>query len=140
MQNSQDSDLVESGEKESRQQLVDKYLELAIREVEVRQTEILVRRDDLQNQKEIALRSIDAQAKDFEQNRETFGKESSKHKWFSAFMLVAVMAFVLLLVFQGETQFAERLISLLGGAILGAFGGYGYAMKKANPMQNNLDS
>ena len=45
-------------------QIIGQLLTVQEKEVEVKRTELLVRRDDLQNQKEIALQSIDAQAKE----------------------------------------------------------------------------
>ncbi|MGR3914584.1 MAG: hypothetical protein OD918_08710 [Gammaproteobacteria bacterium] len=116
-----------------------KALDAYEKEVQNRRDEILFRKADSQNQKEISVRSIDAHLEDRQRARVFGGKESSKHKIFIGVIVTASMAFISVLIMQGQTRLAEMLVSLAGGAVLGAFGGYGYAMQKSVRGRNQLE-
>jgi len=133
--------LAKSGAQElSPQHPVNKLLDVYEKEIQNRRDEILFRKSDSQNQKEISLRAIDAQLEDRRHTRALDGRESSKHKIFIGIIVFASMAFISALIEQGQTRLAEMLVPLIGGALLGAFGGYGYAMQKSEREKNRLES
>ncbi|MDA8012004.1 MAG: hypothetical protein MPJ83_06700 [Gammaproteobacteria bacterium] len=117
----------------------EKFMDILEKEVENRRAEILLRKEDSQNRKEYSMRMIDAQAKDREHSREVHGRESTKNKVFVGVIFFASMLFAFALIWQGQAQLAEKLITLAVSAGLGWAGGYGYAMRKSGSGANRFE-
>ncbi len=109
--------------------VANKFLELQSKELDVRIKEAECGADDLQNQKEIALASIQAQVQDRSDGRQTISQESTKSKIFIFVVLVVVCIFILALVFLEQSEMAQKIIEIVVTGILGAFGGYGFAIQ-----------
>lgn len=112
-------------------EVTNKFLEIQSKELDVRVKEAEVSASDLQNQKEIALASIEAQSRDREDGRRVIGQESTKSKVFAIVALCVVCVFIITLVVQGQAGMAQKLLEIAFTGGLGAFGGYGYAKWQA---------
>jgi len=116
-----------------------KFIEMQNNEQQVRLQEIQATSKDHDNQKEIALASINAQKEDRKESRETYQAESTKNKMF-IFAVVLVLAILAVVLIQlGYASLAEEIIKYALAAVLGAFGGYGYAIRTISTMRNQED-
>ena len=86
-------------------------IELIRADLQLRAADFGARQEELANQKEIALASIETQSKDREQSRETYERESVRKKVFLILCLIVVMGFMGYVIEQG---YAENILSLLG--------------------------
>lgn len=107
-------------------------LQLKYREFDIIADEIRVRAKDLENQKEVAMKTIEAHVKNNEQEQQALTTESTKQKIFIFGLVLVFVVFAGFLVTHGHIGLLERLIT---GAIF-AFGGSGitiiYFMRKRN--------
>lgn len=110
----------------------EKVLDIAQQEAQNKRDDILLRRGDLQNRREITQQAIEAQARTGEQNREFLGKESTKTTLFGLAVLLSLMIFIIMLVRLDQAPLVNTLTSLFSGMVVGGFGGYGYALQKGS--------
>lgn len=118
-------------------ELIKDFIGLRKQELEIRKHRDEVRAKDQDNQKEVALASIEAQRKDRQEIRNASQSESTKAKWFViALVVILILAiFSGFLVWLGHVSLAEKIITYLLAAVLGAAGGYGYAVKTIGTAQ-----
>lgn len=121
--------------------VIKEFIDVQKSELQVRIAETQVNAQDITNQKEIALKSIDAQAVDRRETRQTYQKESTKEKWFALGILLLLCSFFILLVSMNHAEMAQKIIEVVIYAILGAFGGYGWAKgySRKDPDKENKD-
>ena len=116
-------------------ELIKDFIGLRKQELEVRQHRTEVRAKHQDNQKEVALASIEAQRKDRQEIRNASQSESTKTKWFVIALVVILAVFSGFLVWLGYVSLAEKIITYLLAAVLGVAGGYGYAIKTIGTTQ-----
>lgn len=118
------------------EEMFEKFLAVQKQELDVRLQEIKLADSDQDNQKEIALASLEAQKDDRQASRVTYGKESTKTKIFAGLVLFGLGWFILELIKNNQADMALELVKMIGFTILGGFGGYGLAKRHEN-RQNN---
>lgn len=108
-------------------EVANKFLDNQRQELEIKLQETNIRSEDLQNQKEVALATLKAQAIDRREIRDTYKIESSKSKRFTLGIFIIIALFILALVYLGESALAKDIIDIVTKAGLGVIGGYGFA-------------
>lgn len=116
-------------------ELIKEFIAVRNKELDVRKSRIEERVNFQDNMKEVALASIEAQRKDRQESRDASKSESTKNKTFVVVLVLILGVFSGFLVWQGYTSLAEKIITYLLAVLLGAFGGYGYAIKVTGSMQ-----
>lgn len=115
-----------------RLQMFDRFLTIQESEIDLKKKEVNLRTSDLDNQKEIALASLEAQLKDRECERNFFLKQF-KHKIIGGFVVFfAVAVFLITLIMLKESDLAKTLIEDAVKIILGVVAGYGYKTIKSS--------
>lgn len=115
-------------------------IELIRADLQLRAADFGARQEELANQKEIALASIETQSKDREQSRETYERESVRKKVFLILCLIVVMGFMGYVIEQG---YAENIFSLLGELFkyaLAFLGGSGLTVIYYSTLNNNSEN
>ena len=92
-------------------ELIRDFIGLRKQELEVRKHRDEVRAKHQDNQKEIALASIEAQRKDRQEIRNASQSESTKTKWFVIALVGILAIFSGLLVWLGHVSLAEKIIT-----------------------------
>ena len=111
-------------------EVVKEMIAVQAKELDVRLKEVGVETENLQNQKEVALASIEAQVQDRIDDRRMSSWESTKSKYFIVAVLFILCFFILILVAQGQAAMAQKLFEIAAAGGLGWLGGYGYARMK----------
>ena len=118
-------------------------------DLQLRAADFGARQEELANQKEIALASIETQSKDREQSRETYERESVRKKVFLILCLIKVFLILCLIVVMGfmgyviEQGYAENIFSLLGELFkygLAFLGGSGLTVIYYSTLNNNSEN
>lgn len=120
-------------------EIITEFISLQKAELTVKKDEVAARSAELNNQKEIALVSIDAQKHDREQQRETSERESLRNKLFSVSVLLTILVFIGFLVIKG---YAEDVFVLLGELLkygLAFLGGSGLTIVYFNKKSKEND-
>ncbi len=91
-------------------------------EIDVRRSEIQARAADLDNQKEVALASLQAEKEDRAGQRETVERESTKTKRFIVSLVMMLLIFIGTLAWLGH---ADAIFGILNEALKYALGGLG---------------
>ena len=115
-------------------------IELIRADLQLRAADFGARQEELANQKEIALASIETQSKDREQSRETYERESVRKKVFLILCLIGVMGFMGYVIEQG---YAENIFSLLGELFkygLAFLSGSGLTVISYSTLNNNSEN
>ena len=109
-------------------------------EQNVRLAEINAQSEHSQNQKEVALQSIEVGANDRAQDRKMYARESTKGKFFIAFLVTIGSAVICFLVVNGEAELIKTLIIEGSKVLLGFVGGAGFAYYNFGRQRNNVEN
>jgi len=101
--------------------------------LELRAEQIELSKQQEQHWYEYSQSSLDAQAEDRKDWRQTWFKTAKLWSWLGLIVFVLVLGFLALLVLTGHESFALELLRIVVYGGLGGFGGYGVA--KANQKQ-----
>lgn len=115
-----------SNTQDKREAIVEQFLtvqaqeaEVKLRELQVREAEILCQKEDQLHNKEIAEKSILAQLEDAKLKQTYFLEVNRSRFWLVIVITVVVLAFLLASMFMGKEAFVGRLFDTLIGALGG---------------------
>ncbi len=106
---------------------VGKLIEQQARETEVRKLEVDLRLQELRHTSAHAEKILGAQERDREAERNHERRKERAKLIFAAFCILALVALVVLGMYLGKDELISDILKVLGGAIAGALGGYGYS-------------
>lgn len=111
-------------------ELIKDFIDLQKKEIEVRKNEVDFRGKDADNQKEVALRSIEAQESDLKDARRHRRDHSIITKLFIGFVILIVIALIVYLIEKGKDVLAIEILKIIGTAIIAFGGGFFYGKNK----------
>lgn len=104
-------------------ELIEQFLEVQNREIQLKSQELDVKRDELAHNKEIAKDSIAAQLEDSKIKADYFSKTNLRKSVLLGMCIVGLLGFLAYSMHTGQTDFAERVLDILIGAAGGFFVG-----------------
>lgn len=120
--------------------IVRDFLAIQKQEIGVRQNEVAIRGKEIDNQKEIAIKSIEAQGADLKDQRAHSRTASIITKLFVLLLILVTVALIIYLVEKGKDQMAIEIIKIVGIALISFGGGYFYGKSTAvNKPENTID-
>lgn len=115
--------------------IIERFISLQERELEVRQSELTVRNNEIdvsryeaKNNKEIAIASIDAQARLHEKQASVYTIMMQRTHHIIIAISLIIVGFLITAMLTGHSDFAEKVMYLL----VGALGGYGASNAQKN--------
>lgn len=118
-----------SGDKKTpSEEVIQQMLSVQGAEIEARRQELDVRAADLDNHKEVALASINAEKEDRAGERETFDKASARNKRFILMLVMMLLLFIAGMVWLGQADAVFDLLKEVMKYVLGGFGGAGLTL------------
>lgn len=109
--------------------LMDKFLKLQDKEMELKKQELEFRSDESKNNKELALKSLEASAEDNKDER----RNGNRRMLIYAGIGIAVMLFIGYLVTIGDKEISKQVITSILSLGMGLIGGYSYGKTVKNP-------
>lgn len=110
------------------EEVIQQMLSVQGAEIEARRQELDVRAADLDNHKEVALASINAEKEDRAGERETFDKASARNKRFILMLVMMLLLFIAGMVWLGQADAVFDLLKEVMKYVLGGFGGAGLTL------------
>lgn len=105
------------------------------KEAEVRLAEVELRHQELKYTSGHAEKILGAQERDRQGEREHERKKELQNLLFSAFCVVLLVAMIIIGMYLGKDELISDILKVLGGAIAGAVGGYGFSKIHTKPEQ-----
>jgi hypothetical protein len=118
--------------------IVKRFLEIQQQEILVRQNELLIRGKDIDNQKDIALKSIEAQQQDLKDDRVHKRRSSIIVKIFVLLLTLVTVALIVYLIEKGKDTMAVEILKIVGVALISFGGGYFYG--RSNQKSGRIDT
>ncbi len=106
------------------------FLEVAKRDIEIRQQELELQRQEKANTHEYAKLALNAQVLDKKDERKDRRSERLEKMVFALVSTIVLAAFLIISVYMGHEQIALDAIKNLGLIIISGYGGYQYAARK----------
>jgi len=100
-----------------------KELALKEKELDFKTQELEIRKKEIDSNKEVALKSIDAQKEDRATQSTIFSGVETKKVYFKYLVTVAVAAVVIVSMYTGNAQYAIELAKIAGGVMAGYLAG-----------------
>ncbi|HEK0789545.1 TPA: hypothetical protein SMP78_003774 [Proteus mirabilis] len=100
-----------------------KEIELKSKEIDFKTQELEIRRQEIASNKEIALKSIEAQKEDRETQSRFFSGLETKKVYFKCLVAVGVVLVVIISMYTGNAQYAIELAKIAGGVLAGYLAG-----------------
>lgn len=119
--------------------IVKRFLEIQQQEILVRQGELTIKGKDIDNQKDIALKSIDAQQQDLKDDRIHKRRSSIIVKIFVLVLILIIIALIVYLIEKGKDAIAIEILKIIGVALISFGGGYFYG-RSNNQKPSTIDA
>jgi hypothetical protein len=110
---------------------LNKILDQQVREAELRETELGLRAQELQVSSAHAEKILGVQERDRNAERDFDLKRERWRLCFAGFCVFLLVVLMLLGMYMEKDAFVNDLLKILGGLVMGAIGGYGYAKMEA---------
>lgn len=120
------------------EEVVKDFLAIQKQEIAIRQNEIILRGKEVDNQKEIALRQLQAQEGDLRDQRAHNRSSSLITKGFIVLLIIFVLGLIVYLIEKGRDALALEIIKILGTAIISFGGGFFYGKSRAR--ETNIET
>ena len=110
--------------------LMEKFIDVQTQELVLREKEWELDKQKDNHQYELANKSIDAQVKDIERQREHHRSTQKIYYLLIGFVLLIISAFCVLLIFKNQVELIKKLFELFFFFLGGGASGYAYAYHK----------
>lgn len=100
-----------------------KEISLKEKEIEFKTQELAIRAKEIESNKEIALKSIEAQKEDRKTQATFFSGLESRKNFFKCLVALAVTGVVIISMYTGNAQYAIELAKIGGGVLMGYLAG-----------------
>jgi cation transport ATPase len=111
---------------------IDRMVEQQMAETEVRRLELDLRMQELKHTSAHAEKILGAQERDREAERSHERKKNRYHLLFAGFCVLLLVGLIVAGMHMGKDALISDILKVLGGAIAGALGGYGFSKAEAS--------
>lgn len=112
-------------------EIVKKFVETQEKELEIRQQELAQRERESEIDYELAKKSIDAQERDRNKNREYFSGYQRRRYYFIGALSFLAILFLGFALWIGESNIAMEIVKVASYIIAGGLGGYAIGYNRA---------